>query len=184
MLLHFLKHPQKTGAICSSSQKLAQMMLQDIKLSQAKNIAEIGPGLGVFTREILRRKSSQASFFALEINSNLVKKLQHKFPEIKIYHKGAENILEVMQEEGIVSLDAIISGLPWSIFNQKQQDLLLEQIYQSLGNNGCFSTFAYIFPTPQAKKFRKKLFERFESVKVSKIVWKNFPPAVVYYCWK
>lgn len=184
MLLYFLKNPQKTGAICSSSAKLACAMIDGVGLEKAQSIAEIGPGLGAFTREIIKKKSETSLFFVLEINGELVEKLQNKFPQLKIYHNGAEELPQILKQEQINGLDAIISGLPWSIFSSKVQDDLLDKIYNSLNDEGYFSTFAYIFPTPQAYKFRKKLFNRFASVRISRIVWKNFPPAYVYYCQK
>lgn len=184
MLWHFLKNPRKIGAICSSSKCLAQAMIKEVGLEKAKNIAEIGAGLGVFTQEILSVKQPQSRFFVFEINEHFIQELQKKFPEVNLYHCGAENMLKVLSDEKVDALDVIISGLPWSIFSNKEQDVLLEEIYHSLSHEGIFSTFAYIFPTPQAKNFRRKLFKKFSSVKISKIIWKNLPPACVYYCQK
>lgn len=184
MLWHFLRNPRKTGAICSSSKSLAQAMIKEVGIEKAKNIAEIGAGLGVFTQEILKVKQDQSRFFVFEINKHFVQELQKKFPEISLYHCGAENMLQILSDENVDALDVVISGLPWSIFSNKEQDVLLEEIYQSLKHGGIFSTFAYIFPTPQARSFKKKLFKKFASVKISKIIWKNLPPAYVYYCQK
>jgi hypothetical protein len=39
-------------------------------------------------------------------------------------------------------------------------------------------------PLPAGRRFRQKLRERFGAVKSSHIVWKNVPPAVVYYVRK
>jgi phosphatidylethanolamine/phosphatidyl-N-methylethanolamine N-methyltransferase len=47
-----------------------------------------------------------------------------------------------------------------------------------------FSTFAYIhaLKMKKAQSFEKLLREKFKSVKRSKIVWGNLPPALVYHC--
>ncbi|WP_027327548.1 class I SAM-dependent methyltransferase [Helicobacter pametensis] len=185
MLWHFLRNPRKIGAVCSSSRSLASAMIEGMGIEEARNIAEIGPGLGVFTHEILRIKQPHGQFFALEVNPVFVKELQKTYPQAKIFHRGAEEILDVLSQEGISEgLDAVVSGLPWSVFSSKEQDFLLEKIYASLREGGTFSTFAYVLPTPQAKRFRKKLFTIFDSVRISRIVWRNFPPACVYYCQK
>lgn len=184
MFWHFLKNPLKVGALCASSEKLAQAMIEEIHIKETKSIAEIGPGTGVFTKEILKHKSKDSKFFAIEISPTLTHRLQKKFPQIRIYNQSAEKILQIMKEEGVEELDAIISGLPWSIFSNREQNLLLQEFQVALKDNGVFSTFAYILPTPKARAFKKKLSFYFRQIKVSKIIWKNFPPAYVYYCYK
>lgn len=184
MFLYFLKNPRKTGALCSSSKKLSAAITSNIGLEKAQFIAEIGPGLGVFTQEILRRKNKESKFFAVEINPHIAKKLQEKLEGIEIENESAGKLLEIMKKREIEYLDAIVSGLPWSIFSQKEQDYLLDCIYTALRPGGYFSTFAYVLPTPQAKKFKRKLYRRFEKVEISQVIWNNFPPACVYYCKK
>ncbi|RDU61971.1 SAM-dependent methyltransferase [Helicobacter didelphidarum] len=184
MLLYFLRNPRRIGTLCSSSKELSCAITNNIGLENAQYIAEIGPGLGVFTQEILRKKNKNAQFFAIEINTKIAKKLQEKLMDVEVENESAEKLLQIMKRKQIEYLDVIVSGLPWSVFSQKEQDCLLDCIHEGLRDNGCFATFAYIFPTPQAKKFKKKLFKYFKNVRISKIIWNNFPPAYVYYCKK
>ena len=184
MFLHFLKNPRKIGAICSSSKRLGKVITQDIGIEHAKYIVEIGPGFGVFTHEILKKKSKDSIFFALENNREIANTLKKKVKDVEVLNESAAHILDIMHARSIKSLDVIVSGLPWSIFSGEEQDSLLTSIYKSLDTHGCFATFAYILPTPQAKLFRKKLYKYFQQVTISNVVWKNFPPAYVYYCRK
>ena len=184
MLLHFLKNPREIGALCSSSKRLGEVITHDIGIEHAKYIVEIGPGFGVFTHEILKKKPKDSIFFALENNPKIASILQQKMKDIEILNESAAKILDIMQARSIASLDVIVSGLPWTIFSQEEQDTLLTRIYQSLNVYGCFATFAYVLPTRQAKIFRKKLYRYFQSVTISNVVWNNFPPAYVYYCKK
>lgn len=183
MILQFIKDPKHTGSLISSSKYLAMAMTK-ANIENAKNIVEIGPGAGVFTKKILQKKSRNSNFFVMEINPNFVKILKKKFPNLDIENQNANNILKVMKDKKIDELDVVISGLPWAIFSSKEQDELLKNIYDSLKKDGEFLTFAYAFPTINGRKFRRKLYATFKNVRRSKVIWKNLPPAYVYHCTK
>ncbi|RAX57993.1 SAM-dependent methyltransferase [Helicobacter monodelphidis] len=187
MLIQYIKHPKRTGALCSSSKSLSYTITENIGLEQAEYIAEIGPGTGAFTNFILKKKSPQATFFAVEINDEMASKLRHK--NIDVETGSAEHLAKMMEKRNIPHLDAIVSGIPWALLGQKEQDRLLMSIYNGLKEGGYFATFAYALPTlaiPSlpARKFRKKIYDIFSEVKTSKIMWQNIPPAFVYYCKK
>lgn len=184
MFKYFLRQPRKTGALCSSSNALANMMTNNIGLDSAKYIVEIGPGLGVFTKQIIKHKNPESNFFVLEVNSVIANDLRKKFKDIEIINENANKLLEIMASKQIENIDVVVSGIPWSIVREKDQNNMLDIIHKSLKEGGHFSTFAYALPTIKAKKFRKKLFDRFKHIKMSQMVWLNFPPAYVYYCRK
>ncbi|HEB9342718.1 TPA: methyltransferase domain-containing protein [Campylobacter coli] len=180
----YLKNPKQIGAFCSSSQKLGFVMTQNINLRQANYIVEIGPGTGVFTENILKYKNKKAQFFAIEINKNMAEKLKRKIANLDIEIGSAENLPYFLRQRSIANADVIVSGIPWSLLKDHEQEKLLKIIHKSLKPNGYFSTFAYILPTFSSLKFRQKIFSFFSEVRISRVVWQNFPPAVVYYCKK
>lgn len=180
----FLKNPKQIGAFCSSSKKLSFAMTQNIDLHQANNIIEIGPGTGIFTENILKCKNEKAQFFAVEINKNMANKLRKKIANLDIEIGSAENLPYFLNQREIAYADAIVCGIPWSLLKNYEQEKLLSIIHQSLKQDGYFSTFAYLLPTASSIKFRRKVFSLFKEVRISKVVWQNFPPAVVYYCKK
>ncbi len=184
MILQFLKEPKHIGALCASSKSLGSAMMRNIGITDAEYIAEIGPGGGVFTEKILALKQKEAHFFAIEINSYYARKLQEKFQGIEVENKNANRLPSIMRNRKIKSLDVVISGIPWSLLKDKEQDILLKNIHRSLRVGGYFSTFAYMLPTPKALLFKKKLCKYFSEVTTSDVVWKNLPPAFVYYCKK
>ena len=182
MLLQFLKNPKHTGALHSSSHSLSCMMTKNIGIQNAKYIAEIGPGLGVFTQKILNLKQKDARFFAIEINPYFAKKLQEKFKNLEVENKNANQILSIMQNKQIAQLDVVVSGIPWSLLKAKEQDILLKNIHHSLKNGGYFSTFAYILSTPKTILFRKKLQNYFSHIKNSMDVLNNLFLHFAHYC--
>ena len=174
------------GAVCSSSPFLAEEIAKNAGLEKASSIAELGSGTGALTGAILKRKSADAKFFAVELNVSVLESFRKKFPEVKIYNESASKLGEIIRKEGLTSIDAVISGLPWAVFPGFLQDELLSAITETLSPGGCFSTFSYIHCPllPAGKRFRNKLSEYFMNVETSTVVWRNLPPAFVYRCRK
>ena len=82
------------------------------------------------------------------------------------------------------ALDAVVSGLPWAVFSDHQQDEYLDAMMQVLHPGGYFATFAYLpgMALPSARRFRRKLRDYFGEVRIDRTVWVNVPPAFVYQC--
>lgn len=183
MLLEFIKNPKEIGAICSSSKSLAKNITLNVD-SDVSYIAEIGSGNGVFTKEIIKKINNDTTFFVVEINDCLAKNMRKNFPSLDVRNENANNILNIMKEKNIEKLDVVISGIPWTNLNSKEQYKLLSKIYDSLKDGGWFATFLYAIPSLNLMKFKKVLDSTFDDVIKSPIVWGNFPPAFVYYCQK
>ena len=183
-LLNYICHPKTTGAIIQSSKALAQVITEGAVIECANNIIEIGAGSGAFTKEILRKKSPNAKFFAVEINPNFAHKLKEKFPNLDIALGSAKDLSAMMKERDMESADIIISGIPWSFLGIREQSTMLKSIYGALSQGGYFNTFAYHSPLPSAKVFKRKLYKTFDKVQKSKSVVLNIPPAFVYMCKK
>ncbi|MBT3202141.1 MAG: ribosomal RNA adenine dimethylase domain-containing protein [Phycisphaerales bacterium] len=162
------------------------MICSEIGVESASVIVEYGPGTGVFTEEILRVKQPGAAFFAIEHSPKLAANLRGKFPDTPIYEDSAENVAQMLQEQGHSQIDSIVCGLPWAAFDEPLQDSLLNATLDSLKPGGQFATFAYLqgLLLPAGKRFKKKLAESFSKVEKSPTVWRNMPPAFVYRCTK
>ena len=180
----FLQTPRRIGAIAPSSKRLATMMLDQTLRPDDRVIVEYGPGTGVFTTEILSRKSADSRFLAIEIDPDLAQHVADRFPEVDLCRDSVENLPAQLHERGIASADCIISGLPWAVFSDDMQDRLLEATLSALAPGGRFATFAYVqgLLLPAAQRFKSKLEARFPHVSQSPIVWRNLPPALVYRC--
>lgn len=185
-LKRFLANPGLVGALCPSSQALCREIISHINIESAEAVIELGPGTGVITDEILARLNPQARFVAVELDHKMCSNLRRNRPHITVVHDSAANLPEIMEKEQIKHLNAIISGLPWSVFPEKLQRAILHAVVSSLPKGGYFTTFAYLqgLMLPSAQRFRKMLGESFCEIKVSRVVWRNIPPAIVYRCKK
>ena len=180
----FIKNPSVIGAIAPSSQHLCRAMLEWIEWDNVQAVIEYGPGTGVFTESIVSLIRPDAIFLAVEIDADFAQALMQRFPEICIYQDSVGNIEAICKREGIRDVDAIVSGLPWSVFSEKEQDRYLDAMFTVLRPGGQFVTFAYLqgLLLRAGKQFQSRLQQTFTEVTYSKTVWRNLPPAFVYRC--
>lgn len=185
-LAAFVRRPFDTGSITPSSAHLAEAMIEDMGISEADTVVELGPGTGVFTRVIEMQLKPDAHFLSFEINPDLVGELRHRFPRVQIVNDSVENIHHHLKAAGRHDVDATISGLPWAAFSPERQERLLDAAVHALKPDGRFATFAYSHAAwlPPGRRFKELLHSRFRIVETSKVVWRNTPPAFVYRCRK
>jgi len=174
---------RSTGAITASSRQLAECITDLAQIPGNKVIVEYGPGTGVFTEVILRKKDPDALFFAMEVNGAFVEATRKRCPGVTVYHDCAQNTLQHLKEADHAQCDLIISGLPWTRFSGSLQDEILQSTYEVLRPGGKFLTFGYttspLMPSGRAF-FCRKLPDKFGKVTRSSTIWHNFPPCHVY----
>jgi len=183
---NFVKTPSSIGAVCPTSSYLSKELTLEIGLDKAKAVVELGPGTGAITPHIINALNPNTKFFAVELNKDFYNYFKKLFPYLKIYNEDASNLRVLLKEENLTSIDAVISALPWTTLPVNVQESLLTAIVDAL-NPGCyFTTIAYITGifTPSGIKFKKKLKSHFSKVSLSRLEWKNIPPAFVYRCMK
>ena len=182
----FISHPSQTGAIWPSSTELAHVITDAACLSEASVIVEWGSGTGVFTEQILQKKSRDALFFAMELNPDFVAATQARCPTAQVHHASAMETPGILAQHDRHHCDAVICGLPWAAFDESLQDALLDTLLDILRPDGRFLTFAYLqgLLLPAGIRFRRKLQSKFSQVMTTRTVWRNTPPAFVYVATK
>jgi phospholipid N-methyltransferase len=181
-LQEFIKHPHWTGTFFASTEAMGEAIVEYAQLQDAASIVELGSGDGVFTKAINRRLRPDADFFAIEINPLFAKATRLFCPGVDVYVDSAEHIQKYLSRRGLKHCDIIVSALPWAAFNRELQVRLLTAVERALRPGGRFVTIAYIsgLPLPAGRRFRQQLEEQFTNVEMSRIVWRNRPPAIVY----
>ena len=163
----FILHPRRTGAILPSGPELVKAMLAPVDFEKAKNIVELGPGTGVFTKELLRRMRSDSKLTALEISPAFCKELlKINDNRFTILNADAKHLSKTIKEA-----DYVISGLPLIALPTKDHEQILNEIKK-------ITKYAYIqfHYSPLGEAQLKKTFSKVNK----KIVMKNVPPAIVY----
>ena len=121
---------------------------------------------------------------AVELDPELAAYLRATRPELEVIEGDAAHLRERLAELDVTRVDAVISGLPWALFDQAAQESILGQVAGVIGSDGAFTTFAYLhgMPLAAARRFRRTLRATFDEVVVSATVWRNLPPAFAYVC--
>ncbi len=188
MSIRFLKNyvvrPVQVGAVWPSSPGLCRMMVSHFDWASARHVIEYGPGTGVVTPYILERLHPDARFFAIEQNPDFCQSLRNRIPNLDLAEGSVEHVVDYCRERNFPNVDAIVCGLPWAAFPEALQTRCLDAMAEVLKPGSQFASFAYsqFLFLPAAKRFRRKLNDYFSEVKVSPVVWRNLPPAIVYQC--
>lgn len=173
-LINFIKNPKQNASIIPSSRSLAKIMVQDIDFNQIKSVVELWPWTWAFTEEILRNKTEDCKFVAIEIEKSYVDIIEEKFwNKLIVEHDSVVNIENILQKNWIDKPDIIISWLWFISFPYHVLKPTLESIMKYTDMWVEFRTITYI------PKKLKNCFYEFET----KLIWKtikNFPPWYVY----
>ncbi|MCT4620274.1 MAG: SAM-dependent methyltransferase [Marinisporobacter sp.] len=175
---NYIKYPRMIGAICPSSKALANKMMGKIDFENAKCIVEYGPGTGVFTEELIKRKRNDTVLVVMELNDDLYDLLKLKYDHIEnvyIIHDSAEKANEYIRLFGFKEVDYIVSGLPFAAFSEELSNDILTNTLKLLKKDGQFITFQYtLLKRNLIKKFFKDIHITYE--------FRNIPPAFVFNC--
>lgn len=166
---------RKTGALWPSGKLLASAMVNALgPLESGKIIIELGPGTGVFTRELLRRRPHNR-LIAVEFNPAFVKRLQRDLPSVTVIEGCASQLPDHLQRLGIApeQIGAVISGLPLLVLPSELSSRILHAVHRTLPPGARFVQFTY-----SKKRWRRFSLNGFHA-ETSKAIWLNFPPAVV-----
>lgn len=171
-----LKNFIEVGAFLPSSKFLAKRMLKGI---YGPVILELGPGTGVFTKEILKRLPDNGLLISIESNRNFFNHLQENIKDkrLKIYNDDARSMRNLLNLNNLNKVDCIISGLPLGNFKKEVSEEILKRANECLAEHGTYVQFQYLLVNILNIK------NVFPRIKISYEFF-NFPPAFVMKCTK
>jgi phosphatidylethanolamine/phosphatidyl-N-methylethanolamine N-methyltransferase len=181
-LKEFVRNWETTGAVAPSSPALARRIAEAAKISDARRVLELGPGTGALTEAVAAALPEGSEYLGLELNETFVKRLGERFPRLRFEAVPAQEFdFSHWPGEG-TTVDAIVSGLPWTAFPESLQKAILDHVLPHLRPGGIFVTFAYagFHLLPKGKCFRDLLASRCYQLTTTSTVWGNLPPAFVY----
>jgi phosphatidylethanolamine/phosphatidyl-N-methylethanolamine N-methyltransferase len=179
-----LRRPATMGAVAPSSPRLGAVLASIVPRSGSPVVVELGPGTGAVSAVIATKLPADAQHLAVELDPDMVTFLRRTRPELEVVPGNAADLGALLAQRGVTSVDAVICGLPWALFDDATQTALLGEISRAIGATGAFTTFAYLhgMTLGAARRFRRTLRETFDEVLVTATVWRNLPPAFVYVC--
>jgi phospholipid N-methyltransferase len=179
-----LRRPATMGAVAPSSRRLASVLASVVPSTGAPVVVELGPGTGAVSTLIAEKLPPGSRHLAVELDPDMVAFLRRTHPELEVVQGNAAALGALLAEREVTSVDAVVCGLPWALFDDTTQTTLLGEISRVIGDHGAFTTFAYLhgMTLGAARRFRRRLRDTFDEVVVSGTVWRNLPPAFVYVC--
>lgn len=179
-----VRSPGVVGAIAPSGRALSDLLASIVPETGPSTVVELGPGTGVVSAALRRRLPADSRHVAVELDPRMVAHLRTAAPWLEVVQGDAIALQELLAERGITRVDAVVSGLPWTLFPARAQTGIIEQVTRVLAPGALFTTFAYSHVTPLApqRRFRALLERSFAEVRVTPTVWRNVPPALAYQC--
>ena len=171
----FLANPRAVGAILPTSSHAVRDMLDMANFAEARCVAELGAGTGVYTEEVLKRLRPDARFLAFEIDPDLVATLSERLEDqrLEIINDSAENIEKHLHSGEKV--DIIVSGLPFTSLPQAVKWNMFDKIARVLAPGGVMVAIQY---STRVERDLKRIFASVQR----RVSFLNVPPAFLFRC--
>jgi phospholipid N-methyltransferase len=174
---NFLKHPKMLGSLIPSSRFLVNHVLAEVDWDRARVFLEYGPGVGTFTREILRRMRPDAVLIALETNSDFVRFLRGKLRDDRLHviHGSAADADAALARLQLSRADYVLSGIPYTTMPPEMRSAILRTTHSVLDPNGAFLVYQFTRTVlPYLQQVFGSVHQDFEPL--------NVMPARLFYC--
>jgi phosphatidylethanolamine/phosphatidyl-N-methylethanolamine N-methyltransferase len=182
-LREFARDPLHTAAVAPSSAALAAAMTAPLPVTGSPVVVELGPGTGAFTAAIQERIGGRGRHIAVELHPGWAELLARRYPAVEVVVDDVRSLAGILAARGITRVDAVVSGLPWVAYAPAPGGRPLHTVITDvLASTGVFTQFAYCWTrwAPPARRQLADLRAHFAEVVISRTVWRNMPPAVVY----
>lgn len=176
----FLRDPLHVAALFPSFPPLCRQAIAPLPETGDPVVLDLGAGTGSVTDEIQKRLQGRGRHIAVEMDEDMAEVLARRHPDVEVMCTDAHTAVEKLLAEG-VRADLAVSGLPWLATAPKDRSIF-PLLARMAAPGGAVTQLAHawirFFPT--AKQVQRNLEATFEEVVVSRTVWLNAPPAVVY----
>ena len=147
-LKQYFRKPSSIGAVTPSSKKLAQLMVRNLGLVPHDVVVELGPGTGVFTRELLAQGVDPGKLILVEFNADFARHLALEFPNVRIVEGDAGKLPELLGTLGQGKIMRVVSGIPLRSLNPAHRRQITKAIGASLEAGGVAVQFSYLKASP------------------------------------
>jgi phospholipid N-methyltransferase len=171
----FLRAWKRVGAVAPTSRGVARRISALAGTSSASLVAELGPGTGAVTVELLADLPPTAQLWAFEIHPPFIQHLEATVRDerFRLVTESAEAIDTVRERAGLGPFDAIVSAIPFSLLAPDQTQRMLHAAARALKPDGVLVALQY-----HPRYLAPRLKAEFARVRRELYPW-NLPPAVL-----
>lgn len=170
----WVRHPGAMGAIASSSPRYCDAMVALSTTEIDGPILELGAGLGVVTRALLRAGVEPERITSIEYDRNFAAALKERFPQVDIVCGDGLDLSRTLARRSNDTFASILFAIPIVRFPQERRRALLDHYFERIRPGGNLTQLSYSWVPPiRADPARY-------TVSSSPVVWANLPPARVW----
>ena len=175
----FLKNPVMVGSIIPSSKVLIEKMLDPVDWANTRVFVEYGPGVGTFTRPVLKRLAPDATLVTIDTNADFTRYLKEAIddPRLVAVTGSAADVEKILADRGLGWADYVLSGLPFSTLPPGIGEDIAEATSNVIRPGGAFLVYQF---SPKVLDFIKPHFDRIKRG----FEWVNVPPATLFWAYK
>jgi phosphatidylethanolamine/phosphatidyl-N-methylethanolamine N-methyltransferase len=177
----FLRDPLNVASLVPSAAPLCRQAAAPLPETGDPVVLDLGAGTGQVTDVLQDRLHGRGRHIAVEFNPRMAAVLAERHPKVEVICDDAKAVVERLLEEG-VRTDLTVSGLPWLVTAPRRGRSIFESLAWLAAPGGAVTQLAHSWVRffPDARNVQRNLEANFEEVVVSRTVWANIPPAVVY----
>ncbi|MBM7659828.1 phospholipid N-methyltransferase [Bacillus mesophilus] len=172
------------ASITPTSKWGVRNICQSIDFNSRNVVIEYGPGTGVFTKYLHSKLTPESKVILIEKNKNFVTILKDAFkhhPNVFIYRESAETVNDLLKECEEKCANYVLSGIPFSFFDDQLRDRIVSNTYSVLDDGGVFLPYQTFFQKDEHLK--EYLLNYFEEVEDQYYLF-NLPPMRTYMATK
>jgi len=179
-IVHFLRELRNTGAVAPSSRHLVAAAVSQLKSHVSAHperplkILELGPGTGVFTKEIIAAMRPQDRLDVVELSERFFSIVHSRFHggNVRVFH------MDVLQYEGAGGYDFIFSSIPYEALPAEISTAIWRKKQALARADAHIIYYKYVNPTPFRSSYEREMVRR--HLVGRRIIWRNMPPARLF----
>jgi phospholipid N-methyltransferase len=141
--LNFLADP-RIATFAATPQIVVRKVCGRINFRRDLVVVEYGPGDGAYTRTLLKKMTQGSKLIAIETNNKFNQQLcALRDDRLVLENDDARNVLQILEKNGVEKANYVISGIPFSLMNQRTKQEIIHDTREALEPGGKFIVYQF-----------------------------------------
>lgn len=170
----WVKHPGAMGAVAASSKAYCDAMVAASTTALPGPILELGAGLGVVTKALLRAGIEPSRITSIEYDHDFAHELKQRFPQVNVIEGDGLDLTHTLKDREDEKFATILLAIPIIRYKPEERRRLLHRYFERIAPGGNLTQLSYSL-TPPVKPELGTF-----TVSSTPVIWANLPPARVW----